>query len=718
MFAGNDARTRSRSDCGRTVFWVAKIFWIGGENIGKAPDCACVSSREAKTSDEKCFLSSIWQVEKEKRQVKDSSEEVCLLSSYKIVSNSRNHRSRSCRSGASSVGFSLPFSLEFMIPRTTTEIRQAYLDFFQSKGHAVIPGASLVPENDPTVLFTTAGMHPLVPYLMGQTHPMGKLLVDVQLCVRTQDIDEVGDAAHLTLFEMLGNWSLGDYFKKDAIAYSFEFLTSKEWLGIPKKMLAVTCFEGDNDAPKDDESAKIWESVGIPRERIGFLPKANNWWGPAGKTGPCGPDTEMFYWVGKGEPQGNPATHDAEWMEIWNDVFMQYNKLEDGSFIPLKQQNVDTGMGLERVAAVLQGVPSVYETDAFGPIVQRVMDIFNAHELMGAPNVRDVTVKHSRIVTDHLKAAVFILADGIMPSNVDQGYVLRRLIRRAIRSSKKLGKYEEAFTPHIAHEIIQQYGNFYNRLKEKSDQIKKALEQEEKKFEITLWDGFKQYKKIQGNHISGIDAFHLYDTYGYPIELTVEIAKEHNQTVNLEGFKKAFEEHQSKSRIGAEKKFAGGLADHSAETTKLHTATHLLNQALRTVLGDHVWQKGSNITAERLRFDFTHPDKMTPEQIKKVEELVNTAIKADAPVSYQVMTVDEAKAAGAIGVFDSKYGDKVNVYSMGKFSKEICGGPHVARTGMLGSFKIQKEESSSAGVRRIKAVVSGGPEKIEVALKS
>ncbi len=597
---------------------------------------------------------------------------------------------------------------------TTADIRSAYLEFFRSKGHAVIPGSSLVPENDPTVLFTTAGMHPLVPYLMGQSHPMGKRLTDVQLCIRTQDIDEVGDSSHLTCFEMLGNWSLGDYFKQGAIEMSFEFLTSKQWLGIDRNMLAVTCFEGDKDAPKDEESARIWESLGMPRARIGFLPKAKNWWGPAGKTGPCGPDTEMFYWVGAGQPKGNPATHDKEWMEIWNDVFMQYNKGEDGTFVPLKQQNVDTGMGLERVAAVMQGVASVYETDAFQPMMRAV-----AASAAVPGRVEEDTIRDQRIIVDHLKAAVFMLSDGVRPSNVDQGYVLRRVIRRAIRSAKKLGMENGSeLSGSVASAVISQYGGFYQKLQKEQANILDALHHEADAFAKALMEGEKHFQKIaerSTKHIAGIDAFHLYDTYGFPIEMTREMANERSLSVDEDGFQKAFSEHQSLSRAGAEKKFAGGLADHSAETTKLHTATHLLNAALRTVLGDAVSQKGSNITGERLRFDFNYPEKMTPEQIKKVEELVNAAIAADAPVSYSVMTVDEAKTQGAIGVFDSKYGEKVKVYTMGAFSKEICGGPHVARTGMLGSFKIQKEESSSAGVRRIKAVVSGGPAEIEVA---
>ncbi len=603
-----------------------------------------------------------------------------------------------------------------MRPLTTDHIRTAYLDFFASKSHKIIPGASLVPENDPTVLFTTAGMHPLVPYLLGEPHPKGKRLANVQLCVRTQDIDEVGDASHLTCFEMLGNWSLGDYFKEEAIAMSFEFLT--KILEIPLSHLAVTCFEGDKDAPRDDESAEIWMKMGIPRERIGFLPKAKNWWGPAGKTGPCGPDTEMFYWIGKGEPTGNPATHDAEWMEIWNDVFMQYNKKEDGAFEPLVQRNVDTGMGLERVAKVLQGVETVYETDGFKPIVEVV------EKKAEGRRQKTEDVRHIRIIADHIKAAVFMLADGVEPSNVDQGYVLRKIIRRAVRSAKKLSIQGSTVCSEIACVVIEQYEEPYPKLKNKESIVLSHLDREEGQFRKTLEEGLKHFvrltEKMSSKIIDGQSAFHLYDTYGFPIELTRDMAHEQGLSLDEDGFIKAFEEHQEKSRAGAEKRFAGGLADHSAETTKLHTATHLLQAALRIVLGDHVYQKGSNVTAERLRFDFPHPDKMTPEQIKQVEDLVNKAIQDDLPVSFHVTTVEGAKKEGAIGVFDDRYASDVKVYVMGDdkkgvFSKEICGGPHVARTSMLGSFKIQKEESSSAGVRRIKAIVSGGPQEIVVA---
>ncbi len=592
---------------------------------------------------------------------------------------------------------------------TTSALRQEFLTFFASHQHAIIPGATLVPDNDPTVLFTTAGMHPLVPYLMGEKHPAGTRLADVQLCVRTQDIDEVGDSTHLTCFEMLGNWSLGDYFKREAIEMSFAFII--EQLGIPLSHFAVTCFLGDSDAPKDTESAAIWRGLGVPEERIGYLPKAKNWWGPAGKTGPCGPDTEMFYWVGEGKPVGNPATHENEWMEIWNDVFMQYNKREDGAFEPLAQKNVDTGMGLERVAAVLQGVSNVYETDALARVLHAVLANAPTHDM-----------KSARIVADHIKAATFIIADGVLPSNIDRGYVLRRLIRRAIRSARQLGlQQENGRIAEIAKIVIDTYSEPYPQLKNKNKEIVQSLNTEEEKFNKTLQEGLKHFEKIAqtcGSRLDGTAAFHLYDTYGFPLELTRELAQEKGLSVDEQGFADAFSRHQSLSRTAGEKRFAGGLADQSDETTKLHTATHLLNAALRKVLGEHVMQKGSNITAERLRFDFSHPEKMTPEQLKEVQRLVNDAITADVPVSFSVMTVEEALSQGAIGVFGDKYGEKVKVYTMGDYSKEICGGPHVARTGMLGSFTIQKEESSSSGVRRIKAIVSGGPAEISVAVET
>lgn len=598
-----------------------------------------------------------------------------------------------------------------MAPISTDDIRQAYLDFFRSKDHTVVPGASLIPDNDPTVLFTTAGMHPLVPYLLGETHPGGKRICDVQRCIRTQDIDEVGDSSHLTMFEMLGNWSLGDYFKEGAIAMSYEFLT--QVLEIDPNMLSVTCFIGDDDAPKDMEAAQFWMNMGIAEDRIGFLPKKDNWWGPAGQTGPCGPDTEMFYWVGEGEPHGNPAQNDGDWMEIWNDVFMQYNKTEGGQFEPLAQQNVDTGMGLERVAAMLQGVTNVYETDRMQPIMDRVRSLASRSDL-----------KHERIITDHIKAATFIIADGVKPGNVDQAYVLRKIIRRAIRSARQLGiEASGEFCARISDEVVAQYGHVYGHITTQEKMIADTLAAEELQFSKTLQTGIRQLEKVlsetDGDIIAGSDAFHLYDTYGFPLELTKEIVGEKGYTVNEEDFHTAFAAHQELSRKGAEQKFSGGLADHSAETTKLHTATHLLNAALRQVLGDHVYQKGSNITHERLRFDFSHDDKMTNEQKQEVERLVNEAIDADLPISYHLTSVEGAKDEGAIGVFDERYDSEVKVYVMGEgdsiFSKEICGGPHVARTGMLGKFTLKKEESSSAGVRRIKATLTGGPDDIEVA---
>jgi alanyl-tRNA synthetase len=622
-------------------------------------------------------------------------------------------------------------------PFSTDDLRHAYLDFFKRHKHAVIPGASLIPENDPTVLFTTAGMHPLVPYILGEPHPAGKRLVDVQRCVRTQDIDEVGDGCHLTMFEMLGNWSLGDYFKEGAIGMSFEFLTKV--LDIPISHLAVTCFAGDTDAPQDSESAEIWKKVGISEQRIGFLPKAKNWWGPAGQTGPCGPDTEMFYWTGEGAPQGNPATHKAQWLEIWNDVLIQYSKTADGTFKPLEQKTVDTGMGLERVAAVLQGVETVYDTDRMQPILEHILRHSPRERITGDTHEMESGIlRHARIIVDHLRAATFIVGDGVKPGNVDQGYVLRRLIRRAIRSARQLQiPTSGEFAGAVAAAVIDQYGHVYGHLKTKAKEICDTLAHEEQQFSRTLTEGLKQFEKVSAaatQSIDGESAFHLYDTYGFPLELTKELAVERRLRVDEEGFRAAFTEHQKKSRAGAEKRFAGGLSDHSGETTKLHTATHLLNAALRKVLGPHVWQRGSNITAERMRFDFSHESKMTPEQIQKVEDLVNWAIHRDLPVSYHLTTVEGAKEEGAIGIFEEKYAQVtgrssdaegparnpgVKVYVIGDseltFSREICGGPHVASTGMIGEFTIQKEESSSSGVRRIKAVVSGGSREITVA---
>ncbi|MBS1453841.1 MAG: alanine--tRNA ligase [Lentisphaeria bacterium] len=587
-----------------------------------------------------------------------------------------------------------------------SEIRRRYIEFFKNRNHAEIKSAPLIPENDPTCLFTTAGMHPLVPYLLGAKHPSGTRLTDYQKCIRTGDIDEVGDPVHLTFFEMLGNWSLGDYFKKEMIGFSFEFLTGKENLNIPADMLAVTVFAGDEDCPFDEEAYNEWRSHGIPAARIAKLGKKDNWWGPAGTTGPCGPDTEMFYWTG---PLPAPETFDPgdkRWVEIWNDVFMQYNKTADGKFEPLAQKNVDTGMGLERVTAILQGKASCYETEIFAPLFAKLDGI---RGITAPPEVR---TSSERIIADHLRAATFILGDGITPGKVDQPYVLRRLIRRAIREGRKLG-INDAFISKIADEVIAEFGDVYPELREKAAVIREELDREEKQFAVTLEKGTHEFQKlidrvpahIEKKVISGKNAFNLYETYGFPIELTEEMAREKGFQVDRAGYDAAFAKHQEMSRAGAEQKFKGGLADSSEATAALHSATHLLQAALRKVLGTHVEQRGSNITAERLRFDFSHEDKMTPEQLKQVEDLVNDAISRDLPIVCEEMDVETAKNSGAMGLFENKYDAKVKVYTMGDVSKEICGGPHASRTGELGRFKIKKEESSSRGVRRIKAVL-------------
>ena len=590
---------------------------------------------------------------------------------------------------------------------TSDSLRALYLDFFKRRGHAVIPSASLIPENDPTVLFTTAGMHPLVPYLLGEAHPAGKRLADVQKCVRTGDIDDVGDASHCTFFEMLGNWSLGDYFKRDAIQWSWEFLTSEEWLGIPKDKLAFSVFAGDKNAPRDDESFQLWREMGVPAERIFYLPRENNWWGPAGQTGPCGPDTEMFIIKDK-EPCGpdcSPACSCGRYLEIWNDVFMQYNKTADGTLVPLPKPNVDTGMGLERTIGVLTGKASVYETDLFAPILAKIAELTG--KVYGAD---EETTRAFRIVSDHIRTSVFMIGDphGITPSNVDQGYVLRRLIRRAVRHGMRLGA-PEGFTAKIAQVIIDHYKAVYPELGRNEAFINEQLLLEEGRFQRTLQQGMKEFEKavakLDGNQIDGLTAFHLYDTNGFPVEITIELAAERGLTVDLNAFEAAFKEHQEKSHAGAEQRFKGGLLDNSERTARLHTATHLLHAALRNVLGGEVAQKGSNITAERLRFDFSFGRKMTKDELAEVEKIVNESIQADYPIDCREMTVDEAKGEGAIGLFESKYGERVKVYTMGGASKEICGGPHANRTGELVSFLIQKEEASSAGVRRIRAVI-------------
>jgi alanyl-tRNA synthetase len=582
----------------------------------------------------------------------------------------------------------------------SAELRQKFLDFYKKNGHTIIPSASLIPENDPTVLFTTAGMHPLVPYLLGEKHPEGKRLSDVQKCFRTGDIDDVGDDTHNTFFEMLGNWSLGDYWKEEAIKWSFEFLTKE--LNIPLERLAVSCFAGDKDAPKDDESAKIWEALGIKKERIAFLPKENNWWGPAGKTGPCGPDTEMFYW--KLNNVKAPKIFDGKdenWVEIWNDVFLQYVKDEKGNCNLASQKNVDTGMGMERTLAVLNGKENIYETDLFLPIIKKIEEI-------SEKKIQD-DKKSFRIITDHLRAATFIIGDrrGIVPSNIGQGYIVRRLIRRVIRFGKKLGIKKQNWMKEIAEVVAENYSDVYPEVKNNLKFIIEELSKEQERFEKTLENGLKEFEKLQT--VSGKDAFDLYQTYGFPIEITQELAKEKGIEVNVDEFKEELEKHQDLSRTASAGMFKGGLADASLETTKLHTAAHLMLAGLRKVLGNDIFQKGSNITAERLRFDFSHKEKMTGEQIKDVENFVNGIIKKNLPVWFEEMPIEKAKEINAMGVFDSKYGQTVKVYFVGKgnenVSKEICGGPHVENTGILGHFKIQKEESSSSGVRRIKAIL-------------
>lgn len=627
---------------------------------------------------------------------------------------------------------------------TSTELRQKYLDFFKTKEHAIIPSASLVPENDPTVLFTTAGMHPLVPYLLGEKHPQGQRLANAQKCIRTGDIDEVGDITHHTFFEMLGNWSLGNpdaengigagYFKNEAIEWSWEFLTSSKWLGLDPRRLAVSVFEGDPSTgsgrvPRDDEAADIWMRVSGRQldGRIDYLPKAKNWWGPAGETGPCGPDTEIFYWIGE-EPapekitQGDLADH-PKWVEIWNNVFMQFNKTADKKYEPLTQQNVDTGMGLERTLAVVNGLDDNYKTELFTPIVKKI------EELSGKKYAESAEVtKAMRVISDHIKAATFIIGDdkGIAPSNAGQGYMVRRLIRRAVRYGKLLNTelnnlpasrlYPQAgsdadsaskqFSSTIAAVVIDIYKDVYPELEKNKKFILDNLSQEEEKFEKTLEKGIKEFEKLTTDkEISGEEAFVLFSTYGFPIELTKEIASEKGLTIDENSFRVAMEAHQELSRTASAGMFKGGLADAGEESKKYHTATHLLLAALRETLGSEIYQKGSNINAERMRFDFNYPQKLTEEQIKKIEELVNKKIGENISVEMVEMPKEEALKIVKTSFDPAKYGDVVKVYKIGDFSIELCGGPHAAGTGELGVFKITKEEASSAGVRRIKAVL-------------
>lgn len=588
---------------------------------------------------------------------------------------------------------------------TSEQLRKLYLDFYAGKAHAVIGSASLIPENDPTVLFTTAGMHPLVPYLLGEKHPAGNRLADVQICVRTGDIDEVGDASHCTFFEMLGSWSLGDYFKKDAIAWSYEFVIDK--LGFSPDKFAVTVFGGDEVCPRDEESADCWRRAGVADKNIFFLGRKHNWWGPAGTTGPCGPDTEMF--VDTGAPacseSCDPSCGCGKYLEIGNDVFMQYFKDAEGNFRPLERKNVDQGMGLERLLCIINGYSSVYETDLFDFAIAKL------EELSGRKYGEDEEITAAmRIISDHTRTATFMLGDvkAISPSNVDQGYVLRRLIRRAMRYCRVLGVDFSALTV-LAELFADKYAPVYPSIGEARGRIAAELDAEKEKFARTIEQGLKEFDKvlshIPGKVFPGKTAFRLYDTFGFPVEMTAELAAERGYTLDNEGYEKAFREHQEKSKAGAEQKFKGGLADGGEASARLHSATHLLGYALRKVLGDeNIAQRGSNITPERLRFDFNFPRPLTAEEIAAVEKTVNDEIAAGTPVVCEEMSVGEARDSGAVGVFGDRYGEVVKVYTIGH-SREICGGPHAANTAELGKLRIVKEQSSSAGVRRIKAVL-------------
>jgi len=585
---------------------------------------------------------------------------------------------------------------------TSKKLRRKYIEFFEKNGHIEIPSGSLIPENDPSTLFVSAGMQPIAPFLLGEKHPAGDKLVNSQKCIRTGDIDEVGNKTYLTFFEMLGHWSLGSYFKKDAIEMSYEFLTKE--LGLKKECLAFSVFEGDKSAPRDEEAAEVWKSLGVPESRIAYLDKQENWWEPAGDSGPCGPDTEMYYWVDNNESA--PEKFDPEdknWVEIGNDVLMQYEKQGKNKYIPAKQKNIDNGTGFERLLTVMNGVDDIFKTDLFEPIIKKI-------EKLSGKNYGDdeEVTKSMRIIADHIRSAIFIMADeaGIVPSNVDQGYVVRKLIRRAIRHGRMIG-IQGNFTDKIGEVVIKIMKDVYPELEKNKKFVLDNLELEEEKFTKTLQQGLKEFNKLDS--VDGKQAFDLFQTYGFPFELTQELAKEKGISIDEKGFNKEMEKHQELSRTASAGKFKGGLADQSEQVVKYHTTTHLLHAALKQVLGEHVQQKGSNINEERLRFDFSYTEKMTPEQIKEVEKIVNEKIKANLPVCCEEMTLEQAKAKGATGLFADKYGEKVKVYSIGEPGKEcsceICGGPHIDKTGGLGKFKIKKEESSSAGVRRIKAVL-------------
>jgi len=580
----------------------------------------------------------------------------------------------------------------------SSELKKKYFDFFKSKGHAVISSASLIPSNDASVLFNTAGMQPLVPFLLGAKHPLGKRLASIQKCLRTVDFDNIGDNTHHTFFQMLGNWSLGDYFKKEAITWSFEFLTDSKWLNISPKMLAVTVYEGDKTVPRDEESYTLWRSLGVPEKRVAFLGKDNFW--IAGETGPCGPSSEMFYWVGIGEAPEVFDPNDNNWVEIWNDVFMTYNKLDDGSVMPLTQKNVDTGMGLERTLAILNGKKSAYETDLFSAVIDEMESI--------SGKKYEENLREMRIIADHVRAAVFVLGDenGVLPSNVDRGYILRRLIRRAVRYGKMLG-VQDLFLKRLAEVVVSEYGIMYPELGKNAERIYSELQNEEEKFKKTLETGLKEFEIISSKNkeISGKDAFLLFQSYGFPLEITQELAAEKGLRVDAQGFEVEFEKHQELSRVGAEKKFKGGLGEVNEQTIKYHTTTHLLNESLRRIISPDIKQRGSNITPERLRFDFNFDRKLTSEEVKRVEEEVNRVIRLGLVIRREEMDLEKAMKSGAQAEFGVKYPPRVSVYFIGDYSKEVCGGPHVENTRQIGKFKIVKEESVAAGVRRIKAVV-------------
>ena len=579
------------------------------------------------------------------------------------------------------------------------EIRNKYLNFFKNHGHKVIPSAPLIPENDPSVLFTTAGMQPLVPYLLGEKHPEGTRLTDYQKCLRTNDIDEVGDNRHLTYFEMMGNWSLGDYFKEESVAMSFEFLTKE--LGIPVEKLSVTCFAGDEDAPRDTLTAECWKKAGIPEERIYFYGKDDNWW-IAGEEGPCGPDTEMFYDTGK-EPCSDdcqPSCGCGKYVEIWNNVFMEYYKSKDGIYTKLKQHNVDTGLGLERMTMLLQGKQTPFDTELFAPIMEKLQELAKADN-----------IESRRIVAEHLRASMMIIADGGRPSNIDRGYVLRKLIRRMSRHLNKL-QIDLAELSNLIDLNIDILKEMYPELEKNRETIKQVIIEEKDKFMKTLANGEREFEKAinkakqeNKNTIDGQTIFKLYETYGFPPEITADLAREKGFEIELSKFDELFKEHQAKSRMGSEQKFKGGLAEQNEITTAYHTATHLLNAALKVVVNKDIHQKGSNITSDRMRFDFSCDHKLTEEEKKKIEDLVNEWIQQDLPVKIETMKKEDAVKSGAECMFIEKYPDEVTVYTIGNVSKEICGGPHVTNTGKLGHFKIKKEEASSAGVRRIKAIL-------------